>query len=123
MNTISKKTLVLGASLKPERYAHKAIVALQAKQHEVLAIGHINGDVKGVVVEVEKIKIENVHTITIYINIEKQIQYYDYIINLAPKRVIFNPGAENESFQMQLEGYGIEVIEACTLVMLSTGQY
>ncbi len=118
-----KKTLVLGASLKPERYAYQAIELLRLHQHDVIAIGHQPGKIADITVLDSQIEITNLHTITIYLNIEKQQLYYDYIINLQPKRVIFNPGTENATFQLQLEGYGIEVLEACTLVLVRTNQY
>lgn len=119
----SKKTLVLGASDNPERYSFKAINSLKAHQHTVVAIGNKTGIVNGISIEKEKILIEDLDTITLYLNPQRQKEYYDYIISLAPKRIIFNPGTENEELENKAKQHQIETIEACTLVLLSTNQY
>lgn len=119
-----KKTLVLGASENPERYSNKAIHMLRSKGHEVLAIGRRSGKVGDVVYSDEKpLSIKGLNTVTIYLNSSNQKEYYDYIISLNPDRIIFNPGAENPDLENLAEQNGIKVVEACTLVLLSTGQY
>jgi len=119
----TKKTLVLGASLKPNRYSHIAIHRLVTYKHEVEAIGLRTGVVAGVEIATEKTLFENIHTVTLYLNPQRQEEYYDYIISLKPKRVIFNPGTENPTFYKLLQQNNIEVEVACTLVLLSTNQY
>lgn len=118
-----KKTLVIGASENPSRYSFMAINRLKASGHEVAAIGKKAGRVAEVTIQKPFPVLENIHTVTLYINPKHQELYVDYLEQLAPKRVIFNPGAENEDLYDRLKENGIEVKEACTLVMLSTGQF
>ncbi len=118
-----KKTLVLGASENPERYSNLAIKRLINYQHPVLAIGKKEGNVAGVQIETEKKPFSNVDTVTLYLNPTRQKDYYDYIISLHPKRIIFNPGAENDELSELARQNGIVPQEACTLVLLNTGQY
>ncbi len=122
---MKKKTLVIGASLKTKRYSNKAIKKLVANNIETKAIGLRKGEVSGVVIETEKILFKDIDTVTLYLNPNNQKEYYDYILQLKPKRVIFNPGTENMEFMQKLKENGIEIdVEiACTLVLLSTGQY
>jgi len=120
---MAKKTLVLGASLKPYRYSNLAIKKLIKNQYEVVAIGLIEGKVAGVNIEIEKERFEGIDTVTLYINPKRQIAFFDYIISLKPKRVIFNPGTENKEFVDLLSNNDIETEVACTLVLLSTNQY
>ncbi|MBI3883129.1 MAG: CoA-binding protein [Sphingobacteriales bacterium] len=118
-----KKTLVIGASENPERYSFLAIKKLRAHEHPVVALGKKKGVVDGVTIEIEKKAFEDIDTITLYLNPQNQQAYYDYILSLHPKRLIFNPGTENPDLSVIAEQKGILVEEACTLVMLSTGQY
>jgi uncharacterized protein len=118
-----KKTLVLGASENPSRYSFLALTRLQAHQHPVVAIGRRKGNVGDVPIETEQKKYEGVDTVTLYLNPNHQKEYYDYILSLHPKRIIFNPGTENEELAEMAANQGIQPIEACTLVLLSTGQY
>ena len=118
-----KKTLVLGASLKPERYSNIAIRKLKIKRNEVLAIGLKAGKIDNIQIHKKLLSFKNIHTITLYINNKRQKEYYDYIISLKPKRVIFNPGTENIELYQLLDKESIDYIEACTLVLLSTNQY
>lgn len=118
-----KKTLVLGASMNPSRYSYLAVNKLVAHKHPVVAIGRKGGVVAGVEIETEKKPFENVDTITLYLNEFHQKEYYDYILSLHPKRLIFNPGAENDELFDLAKKNGIEPQEACTLVLLSIGQY
>lgn len=120
---ISKKTLVMGASSNPERYAYKAIKMLQRFGHPVVAVGKKEDEVDGLRIEKQQIPFENVNTVTLYLNPMNQKQYYDYIIGLKPKRVIFNPGTENPELYTLLRQNEIEIEVACTLVLLSTNQY
>lgn len=119
----NKKTLVLGASPNPARYSYLAVNRLQAKGHEVIAIGKREGKVGQVNVETAAKDISDLDTVTLYLNAGNQKQYYDYIFSLHPKRIIFNPGAENEELASLAKDKGILPQEACTLVLLSTGQY
>jgi predicted CoA-binding protein len=119
----TKKTLVLGASENPRRYSYLAVENLVSHNHPVLAIGKKAGHVQGVDISTEKTPHTDVDTVTLYLNPANQKQYYDYILSLNPKRIIFNPGTENRELASLAKNNGIETLQACTLVMLSTGQY
>jgi len=118
-----KKTLVLGATNNPARYAYLAANRLVAAGHEIVNIGIKNGEVAGVSIQRATDIQPDIHTITLYIGPQRQPQYYDYISQTKPKRIIFNPGTENPELKALASQQGIEVVEACTLVLLSTGQY
>jgi len=118
-----KKTLVLGASDNPARYSYLAIERLRQHEHPVVAIGKRDSEVAGVQITVERKLFDNIHTITFYLNPSHQKEYYDYVVSLHPKRLIFNPGAENDELDKLAKQNNIETIDACTLVLLSTGQY
>jgi hypothetical protein len=120
---MKKKTLVLGASLKPNRYANVAIQRLVSNNQPTVAIGLRSGTVDGVEIQTEQIDFEDVHTVTLYLGAKHQAAHYDYIVALNPKRVIFNPGTENPEFYKILKKNNIEIDLACTLVMLATNQY
>ncbi len=120
---MSKKTLVIGASLKAERYSNIAIHRLRSFNIETIAIGLREGLVDDVSIHKEPLPFKDIHTVTLYLNPTRQPQYYDYIISLKPQRVIFNPGTENPEFYKMLEEVNIESEVACTLVLLGTGQY
>ena len=122
-NKMVKKTLVIGASLNNDRYSNIAINKLSKFNIEVEAIGFKSGNINSVLVKTELINIDKIHTITLYLNKAKQKKFYDYMISLNPKRVIFNPGTENPEFYKILDENSIEYLEACTLVLLSTNQY
>ncbi len=117
-----KKTLVVGASPKPNRYSYKAVSRLRNHDHPVYAYGLRESDIMGVPIRKEWPN-ENFDTVTLYLNPERQKQYCQAIVDLRPNRVVFNPGTENPVFQKQLTEAGIEFEEACTLVMLSIGNY
>jgi len=119
----NKKTLVLGATTKPERYAFKAVSMLVDKGHSVLAVGQNAGEVAGVKIQTKAIPLKNIDTVTLYLNPTRQRDYYNYIVETKPKRVIFNPGTENPEFYQLLQLNGIKVEVACTLVLLTTNQY
>lgn len=120
---MNKKTVVLGASPNPARYSYLAVNRLAAHNHDVIAIGKREGNINQVPVIKGQPAEENVDTVTLYLNANNQKQYYDYILSLHPKRIIFNPGAENDELAELAVKNNIEPIEACTLVLLSTGQY
>lgn len=121
--TKGDKTLVLGASENTERYSNMAVRSLVAHGEPVVAIGNRAGEVEGVPILTGTPSIEGVSTVTLYLSSKNQQPLYGYILSLHPERVIFNPGTENPDFESMLKESGVEVIEACTLVMLSTGQY
>lgn len=118
-----KKTLIIGASLNSDRYSYKAMKMLTEHHHPVIAIGNKIGTWMDIDISTEMAAHEEIDTVTLYVNQEIQKKYYDYIISLHPKRVIFNPGTENTEFEKLLSNHQIEVLEACTLVLLSTNQY
>ena len=120
---MTKKTLVLGASLRPERYSYLAIHKLINFNHEVKAFGLKEGDVAGVSIDTELKPYMDIDTVTLYLNPQRQNAYYDYIIGLKPERVIFNPGTENPEFYRLLTDNNISFEVSCTLVLLSIGQY
>lgn len=119
----NKKTLVLGASANPSRYSYLAINMLREKGHDVTAIGRRTGKVNDVEIKAEEQPIENLDTVTLYLNANNQKPYYNYIFSLKPKRIIFNPGAENQELAALAKEKSILPQHACTLVLLSTGQY
>lgn len=119
----NKYTLVLGASDNPERYSYLAVNSLRKHGHGVAAIGRKKTKVADVEVESEMVPFRNIDTVTLYMNETHQKDYYDYIFSLHPRRIIFNPGAENDELFNLAKQKGINVMEACTLVLLSTGQY
>lgn len=120
---MQKKTIVLGASNNPGRYAFLAAARLVSHNHPIINVGIKTGEAAGVAIEKpEKIHPE-VDTITMYVGPANQPVYYDYILKTHPKRIIFNPGAENPELVRMATEQGIETMEACTLVLLATGQY
>jgi uncharacterized protein len=118
-----KTTLVLGASDNPGRYSYLAVHRLRNNGHPVIAIGKKPGKVADVEIEKGQHPHSGVDTVTLYLNPLHQKMYYDYIVSLNPKRIIFNPGTENNELAVLAHNNGIKTLEACTLVMLSTGQY
>lgn len=118
-----KKTVVLGASDNPSRYSYLAVEKLGRYGHPVVAIGKKAGKVGDTDVITDRPAEQDVDTVTLYLNAAHQKQYYDYILSLHPRRIIFNPGAENPELAELARGNGIKPMEACTLVMLGTGQY
>ncbi|MFM7823106.1 MAG: CoA-binding protein [Bacteroidota bacterium] len=121
--TENKKTIVLGASPNPERYSFKAIIALRNKGHDVIGVGKRKGSVADIDIEDGSLLHQNIHTITIYMNAANQKAWYDFIFSNNPKRIILNPGAENTELEALANEKGIEVLDACTLVLLATGNY
>ena len=118
-----KKTLILGASTNPERYAYKAAHKLNSYRHPIVLVGIKKGEVLGQKIINTKEIISDVDTITLYIGKRHQAEWYEYIIETKPKRILFNPGTENDELVALAQEQGIKTEEACTLVLLSTAQY
>ena len=118
-----KLTLVLGASTNPERTSNLAIKRLEMRGYPVIALGNRTGRVGDTEISTKKKAFKNIDTVTLYLNPQRQKPYYDYILSMHPRRIIFNPGAENDELAELAQASGIQAIEACTLVLLSTGQY
>jgi len=123
MSAGKKKTLVLGASDNPQRYSYMAISRLRGQGYPVVAIGRKPVRAVDVDIETDRKEHTGVDTVTLYLNARNQREYYDYILSLHPKRIIFNPGAENEELARLAQANGIQPLDACTLVLLSTGEY
>lgn len=121
--TSEKRTLVLGASTNPARYSNRAVGMLLEKGIEPVPVGIKNGNIEGIPILNGEPKLEDVHTVTLYLNPERQKAYYDYILSLQPKRIIFNPGTENPELIRLARENDIEVEIACTLTMLAVGNY
>lgn len=119
----NKKTLVLGATPDASRYANLAANRLVDKGHTIINVGIKTGEVAGVAIEKPKAIHTDIDTLTLYIGTKNQQPLYNYILATKPRRIIFNPGTENLELEQLAEAEGIETIEACTLVMLATGQY
>ena len=117
------KTLIVGASTNPERYAYKAAHSLLAHGHEIELIGQKKGEIDGHEIKIDYPNFEGIDTVTMYVGPRNQPALYDYILKQNPRRIIFNPGAENAEFEELAVAKGIEVEEACTLVLLSIGQF
>lgn len=120
---MKKKTLVFGASTNPQRYSYLALNELVNKGHDVVAYGIKKGTVAGIEIDTELKNYDGIDTVTLYLNPQRQETFFDYILSLKPKRVIFNPGTENPEFYDLLRENNIEFERACTLVLLSTRQY
>jgi predicted CoA-binding protein len=117
------KTLVVGASTNPERYAYKATKMLLAYGHSIELLGQKSGEIDHHNIHIDLEPLAAIDTVTMYVGAKNQVTLYEYLIGLHPRRIIFNPGAENPTFAKKAIEAGIEVEEACTLVLLSTGQY
>jgi uncharacterized protein len=117
------KTLVIGASPNPSKYSFKAVKLLKIMGYEVIPLGIRSGKIEDIEIMTGKPLINSIHTVTLYIGIDKQADYYDYILSLKPKRIIFNPGTENDEFVKTAKSKGIKVDINCTLVMLNSGMY
>lgn len=118
-----KKTVVIGASPDPSRYAYLAVERLKKHGHEVVPLGKRQGSIAGSEIILDRPEIQGVDTVTLYINPQHQVSWYPYILALRPARIVFNPGTENPELKKLAEDAGIQCEEACTLVLLSTDQY
>lgn len=121
-NNKNHRVLVLGASLNPERYAHKVALQLNRLAYDVVLVGNKPGIIDGLSIETY-IPNKSYDTVTLYLGAKNQQQYHDQLLKLKPKRIIFNPGAENSVFKKLAIQKDIEAFEACTLVMLSMGTF
>ena len=119
----NKPTVVIGASPNTDRYSYKATISLQQHNHTVYPIGIRNGKINDLDIITNKPRIENIDTVTLYVGPDNQAAWFEYIFSLNPKRIIFNPGTENPEFEALAISKGIEVLDACTLVLLSINQY
>ncbi|NLB02712.1 MAG: CoA-binding protein [Bacteroidales bacterium] len=117
------KTLIIGASTNPERYAYKAAEQLLAHKHDIYLLGNRPGELFGREIINSQQMYPDVDTVSLYLSGKNQGSYYDYILSLQPRRVIFNPGTENPELQSMLQKASIDAQEACTLVLLATGQF
>lgn len=117
------KTLIIGASENPDRYAHRAALSLLRHGHAIELLGLREGKILDHTIQTGQPTLPNIDTVTLYVGPQNQGQYANYLKKLRPRRVIFNPGAENRALAGELQAAGIEPIEACTLVMLSIGTY
>ena len=120
---MNKHTVVIGAAPESEKYSYKAVTDLKNGGHTVYAIGIKQGNINGVDILTDRPPIENIDTVTLYIGAGRQADWKDYILSMNPKRVIFNPGTENPALEAELKAKGLECIQACTLVMISIGNY
>jgi predicted CoA-binding protein len=120
----NKTTVVIGASDNPDRYAYKAIMSLTNKGHLVYAEGQRKGIINDAIhISIDRKPYKDIDTVTLYVGAKNQPNWYEYILSLKPKRIIFNPGTENEELMQLAHNNHIETIEACTLVMLSIDNY
>ncbi len=120
---MSKRTVVIGASANPERYAYKAVASLMNHGHEVFPLGLRGGKIQDLDILTDRPALQHIDTVSLYVGPNNQAEWLDYIFALKPKRIIFNPGTENPALEKKAEEQGIEAIEACTLVLLSIGNY
>ena len=118
-----KKTVVIGASPNPARYANMAVNRLVDAGHSVVPVGIRKGAIAGLEIETDRPEVADVDTVTLYVGPRRQPEWYDYIFSLNPKRIILNPGTENMELEQMARERGVEPVEACTLVMLSVGNY
>lgn len=120
---MAEKVLVLGASLKENRYSNMAVKLLLQYGHQVIAVGNKKGEIENTPIVTETHGIVEIDTVTLYLNPQNQEPYKTFLIKLKPKRIIFNPGTENPAFEEELSSKGIRAEEACTLVLLRTNQF
>ncbi|MDI1353342.1 MAG: CoA-binding protein [bacterium] len=120
---MTKNTAIIGASSKPERYAYLATLSLLKHGHKVFPIGLREGMIGNEFILTNRPQLADIDTVTLYVGPQHQEVWADYIFSLKPKRLIFNPGTENPVLLQEAEKRGIECVEACTLVMLSIGNY
>ena len=123
MSIVPPTTLIIGASTNPERYSYQAAHKLKAHGYKMVLLGLKEGEVAGQTILTQKPKLTDIDTVTLYIGPAHQPEWYDYVLQLKPRRVLFNPGTENAAFAELLAQNNIEATEACTLVLLSIGAY
>jgi uncharacterized protein len=118
-----KKTLILGATDNPNRYAYRAAQSLLRHGHDIALVGIRKGEIAGQSIIRDKSPVVGVDTVTMYVGPRHQPEWYDYILNLKPRRIVFNPGTENSELEKLARQQGIQTLQACTLVMLATNSY
>ena len=125
MNSIEKRTVVVGATPNQSRYAYIAADMLHDDQVPFIPLGIKQGEVLGeAILDIKKRpEIKDVHTLTLYVGAQNLAPYHDYLLSLHPQRIIFNPGAENPDLYAQAKAAGVDVVEACTLVMIRSNQF
>ena len=117
------KTLLIGATLNPDREAYHVMKLFGIKHFPLVAIGLKEGMLDDLKIDTGFPAYENIHTITLYVGAKNQVPYYDYIVSLKPKRLIFNPGAENKELLVLAKENGIDAFNACTRTMLTVGNF
>ncbi len=117
------KMLVLAAATNPSRFSHKAVKSLVRNGYEVMAVGFRPGFIDDVEILTGMPEISDVDTVLLYMGEKRQREYYDYLYGLKPRRVIFNPGTKNPELRRLLKKKGIESLEDCALIMLSSGTF
>lgn len=118
-----RKTVVIGASPNPQRFAYRAVMSLNREGHEPIPVGLRSGDINGIPIHTDMPQIDDVDTVSLYVGPQNQLSWYEYIIGLNPKRIVFNPGTENRELEEMAREAGIKTEHGCTLVMLSVGTY
>ncbi len=118
-----KKTLVLGASPNPLRFSNKMVKSLIRHGYEVIPLGIRQGEITGIKILIGKPDLSNIHTVSLYLSPKRQKEYYDYILSLAPRRIIFNPGTHNQEFIEMARNNQIEAVTDCALIMIAKGIY
>lgn len=118
-----EKTVVLGASPNPRRFSYKAVRRLKNNGYTVVPVGFRKGDIEGVTIQTGMPEMNSVDTVALYMGAARQKEYYDYILKLKPRRIIFNPGTENDELYDLCDEHDIEALEDCVLVMLNSGVY
>ncbi len=119
----SRKVLILGATTNTNRYAYRAAESLTKHGFDIVPVGVRKGEVFGKTILNDKSLVDDIHTVTLYVGPANLTEWETYIIDLHPKRVIFNPGTENKPFEERLKKANIEVEHACTLVLLNLGAF
>ena len=119
------KTVIIGATPNPSRYAYLAAERLENKGHEIIPVGNKVGEILGhkIINIKDKPELSDIHTVTMYVGADHFKGYEEYVLGIKPKRIIFNPGAENDLLESMAQKQGIETVHGCTLVMLGSGQY
>jgi uncharacterized protein len=118
------KVVVIGASNKPERYSYKAIAALKEARHDVWPVHPLLKEILGCPVVSSVTQVPGpIDTVTLYVNSAVSSRMLDEILAAKPRRIIFNPGAENDFLKKAAEERGIQTEYSCTLVMLSLGSF
>jgi len=117
------KVVIIGASPNPNRYSYIATLLCLDKDIAVIPLGVRKGTIGDLEILTEKIPIENVHTVSLYIGEEKQKEWYDYIFSLQPSRIIFNPGTYNPELEKLARERQIECVINCMLTMLHLNQF